>query len=166
MFMIVQIPFADLRPIIAGGRGPLERPDWAANKPKGLLTLPEIETIAPSTATRAPKTAATATAATIKDSSLHAYINRLFHARPNDDVVRLFEIFAEPLEFGWFVPFEGQSFKFGCKLLDLARISFGESLQSLLDFSVLVSPLASFECGHGAREEACSKESRARSIAG
>jgi len=31
-----------------------------------LLTLPEIETIAPSTATRAPKTAATATAVTIR----------------------------------------------------------------------------------------------------
>src|ERR1700687_3284130 len=37
MFIIVQIPFADLRPVIAGERGRLRFPDWAADEPKGFL---------------------------------------------------------------------------------------------------------------------------------
>jgi hypothetical protein len=37
MFIIVQIPFADLRPIIPGERGRLASPDWAADEPKGFV---------------------------------------------------------------------------------------------------------------------------------
>lgn len=37
MFIIVQIPFADFRPIITGERGRLRSPDWAADEPKGFV---------------------------------------------------------------------------------------------------------------------------------
>jgi hypothetical protein len=37
MFIIVQIPFADFRPIVAGERGRLRSPDWAADEPKGFV---------------------------------------------------------------------------------------------------------------------------------
>jgi len=37
MFIIVQIPFADLRPIIVGERGRLAIPNWAADEPKGFV---------------------------------------------------------------------------------------------------------------------------------
>jgi hypothetical protein len=37
LFIIVQIPFADLRPLVAGERGRLLSPDWAADEPKGFV---------------------------------------------------------------------------------------------------------------------------------
>jgi hypothetical protein len=37
MFIIVQIPFADFRPIVTGERGRLRSPDWAADEPKGFV---------------------------------------------------------------------------------------------------------------------------------
>lgn len=37
MFIVVQFPFADLRPIIPGKRGLLPSPDWAADEPKGFV---------------------------------------------------------------------------------------------------------------------------------
>jgi hypothetical protein len=37
MFIIAQIPFADLRPLIADGRGRLRTPDWTADNPQGFI---------------------------------------------------------------------------------------------------------------------------------
>lgn len=37
MFIIVQIPFADLRPLLPGERGRLKSPDWEADEPKGFV---------------------------------------------------------------------------------------------------------------------------------
>ncbi len=37
MFILLQLPLADLRPLIKGGRGRLEKPDWTADDPEGAF---------------------------------------------------------------------------------------------------------------------------------